>query len=472
MHEVTVQISPETRKAVAQSAAKAGLSPEVFTEQAIQFFLEKLTTKPETAMGRFMFEYGIEQMQKHILQKVGSSEPYTSGTEGDIYRIEIKGKEYIIVKKRYHISQKEHVFQKKAYKIASKLSKQDGNIVSVPELFNHFVDGSNEYIVMEYVHGKTLYTLILEQLITKILLPLIEKTEKNSIDQATFIRLEEFLTRYELQTKQFALNLNSTSESSFYSRFEESSRIHFPNDTDAELGTLEFYNLLYDAGLIQENPNQKDGKTGANPFLIKEYKKYFSELSLFQESESKEIRKQLRVFLQTLHENQLYHRDLGGNPRNIMFGENGKIYVIDFGKGVEVSGASSSADEIYHDTLHNGTYDDDLSILTMISTLTESSELSETDKRNAQIEILRKNLPVEQIHRASKNLGLQENSVASVCQFPSNMSVQALVSWLDRLLVKNDRTAPGEFIYYPKTLLGEKISGRMKNECIQATNKG
>jgi len=176
MHEVTVQISPETRKAVAQSAAKAGLSPEVFTEQAIQFFLEKLTIKPETAMGRFMFEYGVEQMQSHILKKIAKSEPYTSGTEGDIYRIEIKGKEYVIVKKRYHVSQKEHLFQKKAYKIASKLSKQDGNIVTVPELFSHFVDGSDEYIVMEYVHGKTLYSLILEQLITKILLPLVEKS--------------------------------------------------------------------------------------------------------------------------------------------------------------------------------------------------------------------------------------------------------------------------------------------------------
>jgi len=108
----------------------------------------------------------------------------------------------------------------------------------------------------------------------------------------------------------------------------------------------------------------------------------------------------------------------------------------------------------------------------MISTLTESSELSETDKRNTQIEILRKNLPIEQIHRASKNLGLQENFVTSAYQFPSGMSIQALTSWLDRLLVKNDRTAPGEFIYYPKILLGKKVSGRMKNEYIQATNKG
>lgn len=118
----------------------------------------------------------MEQLQKHILQQIAVSQPYTSGTEGDIYRLEINGKDCIIVKKRFYISEKEHIFQKKAYDIAKKLSEETGNIVAVPELFSHFIDGTNEYIVMEYIQGKTLYALILEQLVTKILLPLLEKS--------------------------------------------------------------------------------------------------------------------------------------------------------------------------------------------------------------------------------------------------------------------------------------------------------
>lgn len=170
-----VRISPETREAVARSAANAGLSPEVFTEQAVRLFFEQMTTSPDTPVGRFIHEMGMEQMHKYILQQVKQSQPYTSGTEGDIYRLEITGKEYIIVKKRYFVLQNEHLFQKKAYEIAKELSKEETNTIAVPEVFSHFIDGSDEYIVMEYIHGKTLYALILEQLVTKIILPLLEK---------------------------------------------------------------------------------------------------------------------------------------------------------------------------------------------------------------------------------------------------------------------------------------------------------
>lgn len=280
------------------------------------------------------------------------------------------------------------------------------------------------------------------------------------------------MTDYGVYTKQFALDFDTVSSSSFYTRFEQSSRIHFPNDTEAELGTLQFYNLLYDAGLLKENPNQKDRKTGANPFLIQEYSKYFSKLALFEESESKEIRKQLRTFIQKFHENKLYHRDLGGNPRNIMFGEDGKVYIIDFGKGIEASGVSSSGEEVYHDALHNGRYDDDFSIVTLIKNLTESSEYSEAEKNSLIISELKKNLPMEEIHEAAKELGIQEKFIAPACHLSSGMSLKAITSWLDRMLAKNDRIAPHEFIYYPKILLGKAGSARMKDEYINATQRG
>lgn len=276
---MTVSISPHLQSLVAQSAAKAGISPKDFTEQAIHSFLEDMTQKSNTPAWNYIHTLGMKQLQKSILQRIKNSEPYTSGTEGDIYRLEIDGKNYIIVKKRYHVSQKEHVFQEKAYKIAHELSEKSGNMVAVPEVFSHFVDDSSEYIVMEYVQGKTLYVVILEQMITKIILPLMEKSGTKPLNSIYLARLQELLAHYNLQGKQMNIDFSS----SFYSRFEQSSRVHFLNDTEAELGTIELYNLLYEMGIIDENPNQKDEKMGSNPFLTKEYKKHFSELGIFQE---------------------------------------------------------------------------------------------------------------------------------------------------------------------------------------------
>lgn len=196
-------------------------------------------------------------------------------------------------------------------------------------------------------------------------------------------------------------------------------------------------------------------------------------MQLFQEPESKEIQKHLRIFIQKLHENGLYHRDLGGNPRNIMFGEDGRVYIIDFGKGMDLpSGVSASPDEIYYDSIHDGRYDDDLSIVTMIEHLTESSRHSDATEHKRTIEALEKNLPIERIRMVSERLGILEKSIDQACHLSSGMSIKALISWLDRLLVKNDRVAPGEFIYYPKLLLGEKVSARMQPGLIEATDRG
>lgn len=470
-HQATVKLPVDIHEKVAESAAKLGLSPKDFTEQAIQSFLEGMVRRNNTPASNYIHELGMEQLQKHILKKIAESQRYTSGTEGDIYRLEINGKDCIIVKKRFHISEKEHIFQKKAYDIAKKLSEETGNIVAVPELFSHFIDGTNEYIVMEYVQGKTLYALILEQLVTKILLPILEKSWKDSMDYSYSTRLQEFLTHYSSGTKQWDLDFIGTNLSSFYSRFEKSSRVHFSNDTDAEIATLELYNLLYDIGLITENPNQTIVGYGSNPFLTKEYKKHFSQLGLFQEWESIEIRKNLRIFLQELHTNQLYHRDIGGNPRNIIFGKDGKIYVIDFGKGIEIS-SSASVGGVYYDQLHDGNYDNDMDVLPLIDKLTKSSELSEGDRQRESLSVLEKNLPIEQIHKIAQKFEIPTQIVDSACHLWSGVSIKGIIAGLDRLLIQNDRIFPDEYIHYPKLFLAGKFTIRMKPASIHSTYKG
>lgn len=121
-----------------------------------------------------------------------------------------------------------------------------------------------------------LYSLILEQLVSKMIVPILEKSGNNTMDSNSQKRLQELLNHYRTSEKQLSLDFDVVpAQSSFYSRFEDSSRVHFPNDTEAELGTVAFYEILFDAGLISENPNQKNGKTGTNPFLEKEFKKKY-----------------------------------------------------------------------------------------------------------------------------------------------------------------------------------------------------
>ncbi|OIP53796.1 hypothetical protein AUK10_01970 [Candidatus Gracilibacteria bacterium CG2_30_37_12] len=471
-NKLTVQVPDNLYEAMSQHTANVSLLGKEFTQKAIQSFLDGMMHKSDVPVTNYIQELGMKQLQKHILQQLEKSQPYTSGTEGDTYRLKINGKDYIIVKKRYHISEKEHIFQEKAYKIARELSAETGNIVAVPELFSHFIDDSSEYIVMEYIQGKTLYALILEQLVTKILLPLLEKSGRKMLDYSHDVRLQEFLTNYAFDIKQGDLDFNGTTSSSFYSRFEQSSRIHFSNDTNAEVGTLELYNLLYDTGLIRENPNQTAIGSGLNPFLAREYKKYFSQFGLFQEGESVEVRKNLRIFLQKLHENKLYHRDIGGNPRNIMFGENGKIYIIDFGKGTETLFSSSSSEEIYHNQIHNGRYDNDMEILDLISNLTQPSEQLETEKQREKLKNLEDTLPMEQIYKVAEKLDISNKSIKSACHLGSGASVKGIVAGLDRLLVKNNRIFADEFIYYPKILLARRITPSMQPERIKSTYKG
>jgi len=123
----------------------------------------------------------------------------------------------------------------------------------------------------------------------------------------------------------------------------------------------------------------------------------------------------LRIFLQKLHENKLYHRDIGGNPRNIMFGENGKIYIIDFGKGTETLFSSSSSEEIYHNQIHNGRYDNDMEILDLISNLTQPSEQLETEKQREKLKNLEDTLPMEQIYKVAEKLDISNKSIKSAC---------------------------------------------------------
>lgn len=62
-----------------------------------------------------------------------------------------------------------------------------------------------------------------------------------------------------------------------------------------------------------------------------------SRAKIFSKEESESLKKNIKEFLSLMHDKDLYHRDLWWNSRNIIFGENGLTYILDFGMSKIIS---------------------------------------------------------------------------------------------------------------------------------------
>lgn len=108
----------------------------------------------------------------------------------------------------------------------------------------------------------------------------------------------------------------------------------------------------------------------------------------------------------------------------------------------------------------------------MLDELTESSLSLETHKQKEKLLTLENNLPREKILMVSQHFSLPEELMLQVSHLSHGMSLNGIVSIIERSLVSNDKVIPNEFIYYPQILMGKSVSIRMKQEYINATNKG
>ncbi len=105
------------------------------------------------------FEFSIRELMR-------GAKCFTQGSEAEIFRVKAGDSEFVVVKRRYDSfsgslgTDRECKLQIAARNVAK---KTEG--VRVPKIFHriHGEDGS-EYIVMEYVKGKTLWNLMLESL--------------------------------------------------------------------------------------------------------------------------------------------------------------------------------------------------------------------------------------------------------------------------------------------------------------------
>ncbi|HRU50438.1 MAG TPA: protein kinase [Candidatus Absconditabacterales bacterium] len=251
---------------------------------------------------------------------------FSKGSEGSVYKITIKNddgsrKEYLVAKKRYdnNPSNERHIHKRILETL--KYDKENTNNVGVPELKAVFNLNGDNFIIMEFIKGKTLYQLEIEKIL-----------EKRGIHIGT-------------------INNDIESENIFFRMFD--------------LDPL----------------NQEDRKRAS--------KLYYNELNnikLFEPEQGKEYIKNLDDFLKKIHNEGLYHRDLS-NPRNIILGDNKKIYIIDFGKSIDIKHAKLTDKQIYEKQEGElvGIHPKDEEILLKIKTLTKTEEDIKLEKINKEI---------------------------------------------------------------------------------------
>lgn len=294
----------------------------------------------------------------------------TAGSEGEIYKLKTATGDFIIAKRRYDSvrgmngTNNECVLQEAARALSANCPG-----VAVPKIFSRIPDPEEgwEYVLMECVEGKTLWTLALETI-----------ANAGKLAQGS---------------------LGMTNEKDPIKRFYEERagyEIQFDNDTEAELQIIEHYRAIAeergspDPGLRVRGP---DGGV-SYPNLKKYIDEDLAKLQIFDKDAVSHIAAVLRPFLLKMHENGIYHRDL--NVRNLMIGKNGKVYVIDFGKGVK---AAPRDDSVYH--AQEGKYDHDLSILELVRSYGPKA-MTVADHIKAEAEKAKSGVRLERVLKAAE----------------------------------------------------------------------
>ncbi|MDD5213493.1 MAG: lipopolysaccharide kinase InaA family protein [Candidatus Gracilibacteria bacterium] len=319
------------------------------------------------------------ELENYVLSEIENKHlsPITHGTEGEIYKLEIENKSYVVVKKRYSSAHKnEFSLLKRAKEIQEKLSL-NGNSIKIPTPIGSFVKNDSEYIMMEYIEGKTLYTMSLEKILEKEFIKYYKQISNETV-------LKDYLYNISLVIEGIDENLlknfdnyqNNEILKEICEKNGNLKKINLEDDSMAEKVLINFYKILYENKLIHENPEIIDPVKKENPFLVKKYRENIKGIGVFSEMEGIKIGKEINSFLQEMHKEGLYHRDLGGNPRNIMFTKTNtgeyEAYIIDFGKASITAGEDS---RVYTDDIAGGIHDRDEDIILQIQNISSNKQI-------------------------------------------------------------------------------------------------
>lgn len=375
-----------------------------------------------------------KQLREMILENYKNLTSFTAWQEWEVYKINLWFKDILLLKRRFNSgAENEFALQEIAYKF----SKKSTSWVKVPEPIDCFNNWVDEFILMEYIKWKTLYTMIWQSIVEDILIKDIQKSINKNNDFSLLSELDQYKIQYGKEWK-----------------------IDFENDSECERAVRELLFIMFARWLIKDNPGEAliDNRWRRTYKLLEKlYKQNFTKVSLFDENQKKSITTSLRKFLNNIHEEWLYHRDLWGNPRNIMFEkkwDNFEVTVIDFGKAEKLAPGSKS---LYFDQLSWADYDNDNYIITMINSITWPEEEIEEEVKELDIkDILSKSIALW--------LDLTEYDIKSNINFLIKRKY-AIKSYFDEL-INWKNTGHWRYIFLKNNLdeFEEKSTRKWKNE--------
>ena len=272
-------------------------TPEKQKESMWQFMGNSVDSLTKNSQREIVINFNDRTITRErfneIIQKVIDSidaldkaQIYASWSEGDIFLINVLGNDWemkhlLVAKKRFdNNSSNEYSLHERIGGLVL-----DWDPVQVPKLWWIFESKWYNYIVMDFIKWKTLYHKIAEWIIEA-------KAKQIEASAAWKTETEKNIAYQE------AYNLRNRIKSA-------------KSDSDVDHIFLEWY--------------QYDSKKADESFDREKLK-----VQIFWSEEWKKIKKELWDFIEKIHKAWFYHRDL--HEKNIIFWDDGKIYVIDFWK--------------------------------------------------------------------------------------------------------------------------------------------
>ena len=289
----------------------------------------------------------IENIKKQVKEKIETWDvvEMTRWEEGVIYKIKINifwMEQYFIATKDRFDGNVDHESEMLEQANDIVLSHDPSTRARVPDFFWEISVNGTPYLVMEFIDWKTVEGLQLEVL------------AKYIVDKLSTLENMPILENYYNENSEFVFDFD---------------------DIDARSRVIALLDIAQMNGLFSN--------TSLN-VLLESFP-----FNFFTVQEAKEINAKIKKTLDIFHENHFYHRDLWGNPRNLMIkkvvGKDGKYvwipYIIDFGKSI-------TADVDYNAEFDNGVgpyvgrgkwYFSDSNICSYISRMAEKEDIVKDD---------------------------------------------------------------------------------------------
>lgn len=244
----------------------------------------------------YIFKQTKEKIEKNEMEYIGE------GKEWMVYKIEIElpnkeKKIFLAVKKRFDNNLKDEIHLQKSFYDVAKKSK---TWVEIPETLWEVEAKNDKYFLMEYINGKTLFNLKIEKI------------------------AEYFYEKFHKKYPTFFKNLEGINTERDMKNINKASLFDFKTDKEARAAMYKIINMLNEnlEPMLQKYTGVKIALLNKETY-DKTMEKIYYDSSLhghiFSQNDGREVQQKIKDFLHTCHQQGLFHRDLWGNPTNIMF---------------------------------------------------------------------------------------------------------------------------------------------------------